>query len=270
MNVPDPPGRVLPPVLAEAPVLVVQPHPDDAALSAFALLQRRAPTTVLTVFAGSPEPPVSTWWDQRLGFADSSATMRARLHEDDAAMVSLGVDRRRLPLLESTYRDRAPLVLEPLITEARAWAAAAGDRAVVALPVGAGGPLHMLAKLRYHLPLRPPLGLPGHGAPHPDHLAVTDALMPALAADGTTVCLYEELPYRWVGRGDARARSLTGLAASPLTVMDLPVSRAQKAAAVAHYRSQLPILFAPRWTARLEQVLPRTERYWLLSTPARG
>ena len=63
----------------EGRVLIVSPHLDDAAFSCAALLDRPRPADVLTVFAGTPDPPRRTSWDKRTGFDDSDAAMTARL-----------------------------------------------------------------------------------------------------------------------------------------------------------------------------------------------
>ena len=262
-------SATLPPELADAPLLVVQPHPDDAALSTFALLQRPAPTTVLTVFGGRPEPAITTYWDDRLGFADSTAAMTTRLAEDAEMVQMLGLGYRCLPLLESAYRSPVEAVdLDLLVEEVRSWVSCAGDGAAVALPVGAGGALRPLARVRHHLPFRPPLGLPGHGGPHVDHLLVTDHLLAALAPDSVSVLLYEEVPYRWSGRGDERAEALARGRSCREHVVDLPVSKVAKAQIVGCYRSQAGSLFARRWAGRLEAVLPGRERYWVLGRSA--
>src|SRR5436305_1067911 len=62
----------LPRTLREEPLLLVSPHPDDAALSCAALLARVEPIDVLTVFAGSPDPPSQGSWDRVTGFVDST------------------------------------------------------------------------------------------------------------------------------------------------------------------------------------------------------
>ncbi|MGI9540089.1 MAG: hypothetical protein ACR2N6_08075, partial [Miltoncostaeaceae bacterium] len=67
------------------PLLVVSPHPDDAALSCGALLDRELPVDIATVFTSAPTPPATTEWDRAAGFADSDEAVAARLAEERAA-----------------------------------------------------------------------------------------------------------------------------------------------------------------------------------------
>jgi hypothetical protein len=204
-----------------------------------------------------------------LGFADSTAAMTTRLAEDAEMVEMLGLRYRCLSLPESAYRTPVEAVdLDPLVDEVRSWISCAGEGAAVALPVGAGGPLRLLARVRYHLPFRPPLGLPGHGGPHVDHLLVTDHLLRSATLEAVPVLLYEELPYLWTGRGDERAEVLARGRSGPVELVELLVSKVAKAEAVGCYRSQAGSLFSRRWAGRLEAVLPGDERYWVLSPSA--
>lgn len=89
--------------LAGRPVLVVSPHLDDAALSAFALLRvAEQPPTVLTVFDGVPVRPLVRSWDLVCGFRDSTEAMRTRRAENAEAMDRLGCVHLSLGLLDSS------------------------------------------------------------------------------------------------------------------------------------------------------------------------
>ncbi|NHN56570.1 hypothetical protein G9U51_12350 [Calidifontibacter sp. DB0510] len=124
--------------LADRPVLVLSPHLDDAWLSAAAVLQS-VRCEVWTVFAGIPQPPRRTRWDEASGFADSSETMAARLEEDSRAFAGTGLIVRRLPYLDGAYADRAHRRrdLAAFRTELAEWLAT-NPTGVVVAPAGAG------------------------------------------------------------------------------------------------------------------------------------
>src|SRR4051794_35229184 len=84
--------------------VVVSPHLDDAVLSCWHVLQD-GEATVVTVFAGVPEPGTRGWWDRLTGSDDSAARMRERLREDDAALGLGGATPLRLDLLDEQYRS---------------------------------------------------------------------------------------------------------------------------------------------------------------------
>ena len=245
------------------PLLVVSPHLDDAALSCAALLARREPVDVMTVFAEEPEPPVQGFWDRRCGFATSAQSMAARRLEERKAFADTAHRPAAMELLELQYtggeRD------ESEAAAIRAWVARwIGDvgSGTVALPAGAGrrpGRVRAFVERRVRRSYRP--------RPHPDHVFVRDAVLEALASRAHVVpLLYEELPYLFGGRADAEAARVGaawGLEAVPL---DLDVDRAAKAARIAAYESQVPHLLAPEGM-RLDMApaLPPRERYWRLS-----
>jgi LmbE family N-acetylglucosaminyl deacetylase len=252
------------PLALDGPALVVSPHLDDAVLSAFAFLHRRD-TTVLTVFCGMPHDGTSSDWDRKLGHADARDIMRTRLAEDDRALSSLGVPTIRLPLLEHGYRGGE--LGECDATRLRAavldWLDSTDGTGTVLVPVGAGGREHLLYRVRWHARL-PLLRVPGGGVPHPDHVDVRNALVPEVRAATAPVILYEELPYRWTGRGDHAVARYTANGLPHPQRFEVDVDVAAKAAAVSLYRSQTPELFRP-WVDDIARVLPATERYWLLA-----
>jgi hypothetical protein len=231
----------------EGRVLIVSPHLDDAALSCAALLDRPQGADVLTVFAGSPDPPRQGHWDARTGFASSAEAMAARLEEDQAALGSSPGALLRLNLLDVQYLDgdRDPAEAQVVTTEVERWLGSGGE-GCVALPAGAGR-----------------AGESGRGpARHPDHVFVRDALLPALARHPRAgLLLYEELPYRWGGR--ARAPEL-----GRWEYIELPVDRERKAARNAVYASQVAHLTSSGKRLDLPADLPAEECYLLLATRA--
>jgi LmbE family N-acetylglucosaminyl deacetylase len=249
----------------DTPVLVVSPHLDDAVLSAFAFLQRPH-ATVLTVFCGEPDDRHASHWDLRLGQFDGVESMRTRVAEDDAALGGLGVATTRLPLLEAGYRDgeMTDEAKSELVTTVQEWLASTDG--VVLAPAGAGAPRDtLLYRRRYHSSL-PLLRVPGGGMPHADHVAVRDLVVPTVLRGHKQLVLYEELPYRWTGRGDRHVARLCRSVPSRAERFHVRVDPAAKARTIEAYASQTPELFRP-WVRDIAAVTPTRERYWLLSSP---
>jgi LmbE family N-acetylglucosaminyl deacetylase len=245
----------------EGPLLVVSPHFDDAALSCAALVERREPADVLTVFGGRPDPPVRADWDVRCGFLDSDEAIAARTAEDRAAFASTSHRVGTLPLLQSIYlsAERPPADAAALAEAVRSWAAAT-PHGTVALPAGAGAPWGRRAvygRLRRRLS-RDSTGLP----PHPEHLLVRDVAVRALAEHPrVTPVLYEEMPYSFGGRADDSVAAVARAADRSAALLTLRVDREAKAERIRAYRSQLWSLQPP---LHVPDVVPATERYWRL------
>lgn len=219
--------------------LIVQPHMDDAVLSAFHVLATHESVTVMTVYQGGPW----TVWDAACGWTSAIDAARGRAAEDEAALtVARG---RPVP----TITLDTPTDMTPMLT---GWAAAhPGGR--VYLPAGAGlsgdGDLAGGAGVAgRRMPRMPgPVArvatrgvgavaarrTPGPPRAHPEHVWVRDTALAALPVTaGVRVWLYDELPY-WLG-----ASALTGCATAT-------VDRAAKASAIGCYASQVPLLYAP-------------------------
>lgn len=81
--------------------VVLSPHLDDAVLSCWHVLNE---ATVVSVFAGVPDPGTAGWWDSLTGGADSPVRMRERHREDALALALAGAVPRRLGLLDEQYR----------------------------------------------------------------------------------------------------------------------------------------------------------------------
>src|SRR5690606_11190400 len=101
----------------------------------------------------------------------------------------------------------------------------------------------------------PLLRFPGGGVPHPDHVVARDVVVPVVLAAGRPVVLYEELPYRWSGRGDRFVAELVRNGLPTPRRFHLRVDARRKAGAVARYESQTPELFRP-WVHDLAKVMP--------------
>lgn len=164
-------ARVVGPPAADAPVLdpaatelVLAPHLDDAVLSCWSTLVSPSDVAVVNVFAAPPRSSVLTAYDRIAGASSSAARMVERAAEDKAALGLAGRTPLNLPLLESSYRKRAPAVAEVLATIADSVPAVSA----VLAPAG--------------------IGL------HPDHLLVRAAAL-RLARAGVPLRLYADLPY---------------------------------------------------------------------------
>lgn len=239
-----------------APVLLISPHMDDAWLSCTAMLTRPTPIHVLTVFGGAPEVPVSTAWDTACGFSDSREANAARRAEERAAFAGMGHRLELMDLLEDQYLrgPRSPSDGERLGLLARDWLRSHPPGVVLA-PVGAGGPDGGVTGVLAHARRRPRI------APHPDHVAVRNAL--ARAVPPRSLLLYEEFPYRLAGRGDREASRVAKLRGEFMSKVDVPIDLRRKATAAAHYPSQLRGLCGTGPQFSDPRVLPPTERYWL-------
>jgi hypothetical protein len=244
--------------LSEAPILILEPHFDDAALSCAALLDRTAPFDILTVFAGDPASPRRGSWDELAGFADSAEALAARRKEHVGAFAGSPHRVRLLTLVEQQYLDgpRPDSDLEAIGREVTEWAARSPG-GLVALPAGAGwsapGVVRRLARLAGRDRVRP----------HHAHLLVRDAALSVLS-DEWTPLLYEELPYVFGGPADRAVRAAARRAERAAIEVGEPVDRDRKAARIAHYASQLPLISPDGRKLDDPAALPPVERYWLL------
>lgn len=217
------------------PAIVVSPHLDDAALSAWSRLAA-GNVTVITVFTGYPPATFTiSPWDLETGATSSHERMRERLSEDDRALGDLGVSTVRLGKREFEYRDGQ-------------------DADVVAIA----------DDLRPHIAACDELWLPAAIGAHPDHVATQDAGLLALTkASGPAVRFYADFPYvaergwpswitvirdfgthTFVSAESAELCPPSFRDAKPIarvTVLD-PEERAAKKSTIGNYRSQISAL----------------------------
>lgn len=152
------------------PILVVSPHLDDAVLSAGHFLDSWPGATVLTVFAGRPNPAQITSFDAHSGFVDSDHAMGARVDEDDRALAVLKSRPVRGVWLDSQYhRDRDP----------------DGERA--SIREGISNLARQIGAERVIGPL---------GVLHPDHVLVAEAVAGCARDLDIETWTYEDLPNR--------------------------------------------------------------------------
>lgn len=281
--------------LLERPVLILSPHLDDALFSASELVRRASPD-VWTVFAGEPDPPVTTEWDLSCGFRDSHEALTVRTREDAAAFAGTSASVRRLACLDGPYttpeRRREDLAL--LVHEVGEWVEAnAAARPIVVLPAGAGVPvaanpgraaagdpplaergsrsavgavLHLARRLKHAVYVRRRRRAQSRGlAVNNDHLAVRDAVGAALADDPRVILvLSEELPYLWWHAADDAVAAAAKRWRRWPQVVSLAVDRPWKHDRVRHYVSQLDVMDAAERRLGAAGALPPVERLWVL------
>jgi LmbE family N-acetylglucosaminyl deacetylase len=222
------------PGASEHPVLVLSPHPDDAILGCWSVLdQADRPVTVVNVFAGIPPAGTAGGWDRECGIPDSAEMMRRRRAEDEAALGALGLTPAHLDFLDLQYteedRDIATIatVVDQIVPR----------RSAVYGPAAAGGFTRLLGMFDTTLD------------PHPDHQAVREVAL-RLQRPGVPTYLYAEIPY---ASGDARGGSwpeavrrftptLEATVGKPLGLVvheHTAESVARRIAAVARYATQL-------------------------------
>ena len=150
---------------ADAPVVVLSPHCDDAVLSCWSVLTAPGDVVVVNVFTQVPPAGTLARWDRLAGATDSAAFMRERIEEDRRALALATREPVNLDLVDNQHRGGA-----------RPPSHAEIDRALTA-QVARASVVYAPAVL---------------GVVHPDHLLVREY---ALALTGVEVRLYADLPY---------------------------------------------------------------------------
>jgi LmbE family N-acetylglucosaminyl deacetylase len=204
-------------------VAIISPHLDDAALSCWHLIEQ-PDSSVVTVFAGVPEPGTTTSWDRMCGEPDSVALMQSRVVENAQALSSTGTKIVNLPYLDCQYQSDARDI---------------EDIAASVLAVTCDG-----------VELFLPIGVGRSGKQHTDHLSVM-RLAKSLMDRGRVVSFYADIPY---------ALSLTRLSRWPtklsvglieqalgikleLSVHELsPEQRTRKKTALKAYKTQFGLI----------------------------
>jgi LmbE family N-acetylglucosaminyl deacetylase len=220
--------------MATAPILVLSPHPDDAALGCWSALdQLRGDVVVINVFAGIPPAGTAGGWDRECGVPDSVEMMRRRRAEDEQALATVGVTPRHLDFLDNQYtsegRDLDAIVAA--VERLAPW------RSALYAPAAVGGFVDLL-------------GLPGVRLdPHPDHQLVREVAL-RLHAAGVPTYLYAELPYagaiadgaRWQGtltRFTQRLQEVVGDELELTMTVHTPEAVQRRMAALARYTTQM-------------------------------
>lgn len=211
-------------------MIVFSPHYDDAVFSCGAMLAERDDfPLIVTACTDVPDAPLCTEYDRACGFATSTDAMAERHREDMRAALVLGcVKEFGLGWYDQQYA-------QPIAQSQRELAV---DRRIRNVSATVLAPL---------------------GIQHPDHRALSDAVLVAWGAlaEPPPLWLYEDLPYRvafpeFTAERLAAVREFHTLERLP----DMPSDHDLKAIAVACYRSQLP---APG-PGRASLFVP--ERFW--------
>lgn len=220
-------------------VLVISPHLGDAVAGCGALLAAYPGSTLVTVFAGTPDPQAPlTERDAQDKYPDGVTAMRGRRSEDDKALHLLKLQPVRLDFLSEPY------------VKSQGLSAPKAERIATSLT-------NVLEKANARTVIFP-LGL----GP-PDHTLVSDAAL----------LMYAALPQlNWIAYEDAIHRTRPGLlqlrlvqfykrgvSLTPL-LPAVPVNIHRKASAVAAYGRQL----AEAGGKKADSDLAAPERYWLL------
>ncbi|WP_087873267.1 PIG-L family deacetylase [Arthrobacter globiformis] len=173
-----------------SPTVVLSPHPDDAVFSAWDVLQRGRQVTVITVFAGIPEPGFVTPLDQKHGASESAAWAARRRREDEVAVANAGCGLLHADLLDLEYRIHAVPSLRDILGSDPGGLLALGRRenatrvGLDAVDAAVGG------HIGTHTTVYAPCGV---GA-HPDHQEIARYGVD-LARRGHRVRLYADSPY---------------------------------------------------------------------------
>ena len=241
-----------------APVVILSPHPDDAVLGCWSVLEGAdAPVHVVNVFAEIPPAGTRGGWDNECGVPDSTEMMRRRRAEDERVLAGAGAAAvAHLPFLDSQYDD-APRDVEQIAAAIRL---AVPQWSALYAPAGTGGFLRIPGTANMTL------------APHPDHEAVRAAAL-LLDRPGVPLRFYAELPYALGGSPNgpwtaALARFTAALEAATarrlrLEVLELPGdSAARRWGALDGYATQLPRLDEGLGGVLNNADVLRREAYW--------
>lgn len=244
--------------LAGRPVVVVSPHLDDAAISAYWLLTEPDDVQVVTVCTAAPSGRLSDW-DRELGFASGAAAIEVRIGEDRRALGLTGADPVHLGLHDAAYRspdDQAAFERDL----AGGVATIVGDRpgVTLALPAAFGAPANRIRQRRDRTGVPMLRTAPG-AKQHRDHCIVRDVLL-AAHARSVPIVFYEDLPYARSG-GTAQLRRAAANAGLDVRRVAVPIDLRAKERVVRAYASQYAS-FLPVWARRFEDGFAPTERYW--------
>jgi LmbE family N-acetylglucosaminyl deacetylase len=260
-NGPDPaPARAQAPggaVRREPGNVVLSPHPDDAVLSCWSVLERGGQVSVVTVFSGLPdEEAPSSAGDRLAGVVHARAAMTARIEEDREALAAVVRTLVQMPFVDAAYRVGELRQVD--LVWAIGSALVPGDR--IFAPAGLGG--------------------------HPDHLALRRAAL-ELRDQGFPATLYADFPYAaafgwpgwvtdespqpelhvdhwWESQGAEAGVSFDAPGARVVRLG--PAAHAAKVEALRTYRTQFPLLEGGPQRRLTNPSLSGFEVFWRLDS----
>ncbi|HLK00488.1 MAG TPA: PIG-L family deacetylase [Streptosporangiaceae bacterium] len=259
----------------QEPVVVLSPHLDDAVLSAWHVLSSPRDVTIVTVFAGVPEPGLLTDLDRSHGAGDSGAWLTRRRQEDRAAFAVAGRDPVHLDLLEVQF----PAYRIPRLRDAIARAPERFLELVADDPELRSDPDALAALVRPHIPpgavVYGPAGIGGH----PDHRDLAQA---TVLLDGD-VRLYADSPYylrlglpSWAGHGGEPELAADAWVMTALSRLDAKLTGPevaelspdvfdQKVAAMRCYTTEFPAIWRDASRPPAEPGMMRFEPTWVVA-----
>jgi LmbE family N-acetylglucosaminyl deacetylase len=215
-------------------ILALSPHLDDAVLSAgasfAALVLNGVRVEICTLFAGTPQPPLSPVaraFHADCGLRDDA--MSVRRQEDVVAMAAIGAAPYHLDFLEALYRRDAEGGWLCRYDGAVFDAALPREEALMTALASRIGDLCAISQPQQLLTCA---GVGGHV----DHRLTRDATLLAASAAGLPVVLWEDLPY---GVGSQIAEVSGDRAVIPLP----PAAWERKQYAIICYLSQVRMLW---------------------------
>jgi LmbE family N-acetylglucosaminyl deacetylase len=232
-------------------IVVVSPHLDDAVLGCGGLLAAHPGAVVITVYAGAPAayPDPPTAWDALAGFGPGDDVLARRREEDRAALGELGATPVWLDYVEHQYLPREEWVGADVTADGLEAAVRASAPTAVFVPFG--------------------LANPDHTATH-DAARVVRERVNDSTSEVAWFC-YEDMGYQHIpGLLAWRVSQLfrAGIWPTPVAPRVDPTG-ARKAAALAHYASQLRSLEAD-WQLGAKLAAPAPEQFWRLAPPPPG
>ena len=246
--------------LAGRAVVVVSPHLDDAALSAWWLLTQLDDVTVLSVCTAPAADGAASYWDVKDGFASSVEACDVRRDEDSRALGRTNARSCQLGLREVSYRSDAEEAAFPDAVREAVTAAVADLQAVtLVLPAALGRQVGRLRRVRQRSRI-PGFRTATGAKQHPDHRAVRDALLELVLRPGDEVAVYEDIPYARSGGHDLLGQRLAAAHLETRRVV-VPVDLDAKERVLREYTSQYAS-FLPAWGRTLSDGFDAVERYW--------
>lgn len=258
-----------------APTVVLSPHLDDAALSAWSVLDADMPVRVVTVFAGIPDRGFVTDLDRAHGAAESAEWLRLRREQDRAVLARAECEPVHLGLLEVQF----PAWQEPAIRGRIARDPGRFLEIVAGEPELRTDPDELAALVLDHIPDGAVVYGPAGIGRHPDHRDLAAAAV-RLTGRVRNLRLYADSPYYFfcglpsiVGSAANEAADTWVRDALRPLGLDPGIHQAQvvrledemfaaKQEALRGYRTEWPLIAADMEQLGIEPQWMRFETFW--------